>query len=79
VEDVDHDGNENDVVYFFKTKDIRENLPIPIQDGPTEACLLISNPDGTTEQVGCDSVVLFAKGWCDNGPNNLKKAQGKKP
>lgn len=80
VEDVDHDGNENDVVYFFKTKDIRENLPIPIQDGPTEACLLISNPDGTTEeQVGCDLVVLFSKGGCDKGPNNLKKAQGKKP
>ena len=70
VEDVDHDGNENDVVYFFKTKDIKENLPIPIEVGPTEACLEITNPDGNTDEVGCDSVVLFAKGRCDKGPKN---------
>ena len=77
AEDVDHDGDEDDVVYFFKTKDIRENLPTPIEDGPTVACLNITDT-GDPVEVGCDSVVLFEKGRCDKGPKKLKKARGKK-
>ena len=79
VEDVDHDGDEDDVVYFFRTKDLKESPFTPTEDGPFQACLEITNPDGTTLDEDCDSVVLFSKGRCDKGPKKLKKAQGKKP
>lgn len=79
VEDVDHDGDEDDVVYFFRTRELKKDLVTPNGDGPSEACLQITNPDGTTLDKDCDSVVLFSKGRCDKGPKKLKKAQGKKP
>ena len=79
VEDVDHNGIENDVVYFFRTRELNKDLVTPNGDGPSEACLEITYPDGTTLDVGCDSVVLFEKGRCDKGPKKLKKAHGKKP
>lgn len=77
VEDVDHDGIEDDVVYFFKTKELVAD--INNGDGPFQACLLISDPLGDPVEVGCDSVVLFEKGRCDKGPKKLMKVQGKKP
>ena len=55
VEDIDHDGTEDDLVYFFKTKDLSS------AEGTLEACLEITNPINTTL---CDTVVLFSKGRC---------------
>lgn len=79
VEDVDHDGIEDDVVYFFKTKELDISLATDNLDGSFQACLEITNPVGTPLTEPCDSVVLFSKGRCDKGPKKLKKAQGKKP
>ena len=56
VEDIDHDGTEDDLVYFFKTKDLSS------AEGTLEACLEITNPINTTL---CDTVVLFSKGRCE--------------
>lgn len=77
VEDVDHDGDEDDVVYFFKTKKLDINQATNNSDGSFQACLQIPGSDPV--EVGCDSVVLFSKGRCDKAPKKLKKAQGKKP
>ena len=79
VEDVDHDGIEDDVVYFFKTKELDISQATDNLDGSFQACLEITNPVGTPLTEPCDSVVLFSKGRCDKGPKKLKKAQGKKP
>jgi len=79
VEDVDHDGIENDVVYFFKTKELDISQATDNLDGSFQACLEITNPVGTPLTEPCDSVVLFSKGRCDKEPKKLKKAQGKKP
>jgi hypothetical protein len=78
VEDVDHDGDEDDVVYFFKTKQLDESLAIANGDSFSQACLNVTD-NGTSVEVGCDSVVLFSKGRCDEGPKKLKQAHGKKP
>lgn len=59
VEDVDHDGAEDDLVYFFKTKDLNS------EDGTLQACLQINNPEGVTITYPCDTVVLFSKGRCE--------------
>jgi hypothetical protein len=56
VEDIDHDGAEDDLVYFFKTKDLISD------DGTLEVCLEITNLTNTTL---CDTVVLFSKGRCE--------------
>ena len=56
VEDVDHDGAEDDLVYFFKTKDLIS------EDGTLEVCMEINNPINT---VLYDTVVLFSKGRCE--------------
>ena len=68
VEDVDHDGDEDDLIYFFITKDLDENLATPNGDGSVEACLEITTPGITLNE--CDSVVLFSKGRCEKGPRN---------
>jgi len=78
VEDVDHDGDEDDVVFFFKTKELQIGEAADNGDGSSQACLQITNSDGNIDIVGCDAVVLFSKGRCDKGPKKLKKAQGKK-
>jgi hypothetical protein len=78
VEDLDHNGIENDVVFFFKTKELQIGEAADNGDGSSQACLQITNSDGTIDIVGCDAVVLFSKGRCDKGPKKLKKAQGKK-
>jgi len=79
VEDVDHVGIQDDVVYFFKTKELDISQATDNLDGSFQACLEITNPVGTPLTEPCDSVVLFSKGRCDKGPKKLKKAQGKKP
>ena len=78
VEDVDHVGIQDDVVYFFKTKELDISQATDNLDGSFQACLEITNPVGTPLTEPCDSVVLFSKGRCDKGPKKLKKAQGKK-
>lgn len=79
VEDVDHDGQEDDVVYFFKTKELDMSQANDNLDGSFEACLVSTSDGGAPVEVGCDSVVLFEKGRCDKEPKKLKKAHGKKP
>ena len=61
VEDVDHDGVEDDLVYFFKTKELDINEATENSDGSFEACLTIADPINITL---CDTVVLFSKGRC---------------
>ena len=61
VEDVDHDGVEDDLVYFFKTKELDINEATSNLDGSYGACLEIPNLIDTTL---CDTVVLFSKGRC---------------
>ena len=79
VEDVDHDGDEDDVLYFFKTKELQIGEATDNEDGSYQACLQITSPGDTTLVEPCDLVVLFSKGRCDKGPKKLEKAHGKKP